>query len=247
MIVLLVAVLGYLIGSLSSARIIAYLVAPGRDITSTRLTLPDGQELLESDVVSPTTLRLHLGRRYGCLAAVFDISKVAVPALALKLSAPDTYYYTLFSATATVGHIWPIYYRFQGGRGLSPITGGFLVMDWVGTLVTNLAGSVFGLARKEQFMAGMYGSLLMIPWTWFWSRDWVLVVYVVAMNLLFWGTMSPIIRDYFRLKRAGGLDLLRRAKVADGGPEAETLEDDDLARLLDRLRGRRQTEHSDRS
>ncbi len=86
-IALLAAAVGYLLGSISWARIITGLVAPGTDISMIREPVPHTDEVFESDLVSATTVRIHVGTRYGCLTAILDMLKVALPTLSLQVVA----------------------------------------------------------------------------------------------------------------------------------------------------------------
>ena len=67
---------------------------------------------------------------------------------------------------AAVGHNWPIYYRFKGGRGISPIMGGMLVVDWLGVVITNLLGLLSDLVIKSTLVSSGIWLILMIPWIW---------------------------------------------------------------------------------
>lgn len=210
--VLLSALAGYLIGSLSFARIIARIVAPGKDITHTDIYLPEHDMTVSSDAVSATVVQLHIGRKYGCLVGVFDMLKVALPALLVKLWQPDVPYFLILAGFGTVGHNWPIYYHFQGGRGLSPITGGMLVMDWLGTLVTNTIGALSGFVITNRFFSSGMGMVLMIPWIWFRTHDWTYLAYTLAMNIIYWGSLTPEWKQYARLRDAGALEEYTEAQ-----------------------------------
>ena len=223
LIALAAMVSGYLIGSISFARLVARQFAPEQDITKIEVEVPDSEEKFESDAISATSVRLHLGPRYGCLVGTLDILKATIPALAFKLWQPDTPYYLLAAAMAAVGHNWPIYYRFKGGRGISPIMGGMLVVDWLGVIVTNLLGLASDLIIKSTLLSSGVWLILMIPWLWLRGFDWPELLYAVAMTILFWAAMIPEWREVIRLQRAGELDKLqaaRKIRVAsrlDGG------------------------------
>jgi hypothetical protein len=83
-----------------------------------------------------------------------------------------------------------------------------LVVDWIGVLATNLAGSVIGLPIKNLLITTGSGIVLMIPWIWFRHQDWAQLVYVISVNVLFWASMIPELRAYVRLRREGKLDEL---------------------------------------
>jgi glycerol-3-phosphate acyltransferase PlsY len=93
-------------------------------------------------------VRLQLGARYGCLVSILDMIKAAVPAFIFKLLYPEMPYYLITAGMATVGHIWPVVHRFKGGRGLSCIIGGMLIVDWVGVLITNLIGATWASGAR---------------------------------------------------------------------------------------------------
>ena len=91
------AIIGYLLGSLSFARLMVRL--RGSDVDITRIEVPmSGGETFISDSVSTTAVRMTLGRRFGCLTALLDMAKVAIPVAAFRLWAPDQPYYLIVAA-----------------------------------------------------------------------------------------------------------------------------------------------------
>jgi glycerol-3-phosphate acyltransferase PlsY len=230
-IVLLAAVIGYLLGSLSFARIIFHLVRPDEEITGMEFEIEGSDEKIEVSAVSGTAVSVKLGGKWGGLTALLDILKALLPTLAFRFLYPGVPYHLFAATTALVGHNWPLYYRFKGGRGLSPMIGGFLAVDWLGTLVTNIVGMVFSLAvLKNIALSYMLGTLLMIPWLWF-SRQtygaprtpfagWTLyhVLYAVLVNAIFMLSMIPEFRASADRKRRGiELDPARAMEMTPMG------------------------------
>jgi glycerol-3-phosphate acyltransferase PlsY len=202
-IALLAAVAGYLCGSISFARIIVRLVAD-QEITGMEFDIQGSKEMVRIDAVSGTAVSVKLGGKWGGITALLDILKAAIPTLVFGLLYPGTPYHLLTATMALVGHNWPLYHRFKGGRGISPLIGGFLVVDWLGTLVTNIVGMIFGLVVLRNVLASyMLGLWLMIPWLWFRTRDPFYVIYAVVVNLLFVVAMIPDIRGMIDRKQRG--------------------------------------------
>jgi glycerol-3-phosphate acyltransferase PlsY len=202
-IALLAAAVGYLCGSISFARIIVRLVAD-QEITGMEFDIQGNEETVRVEAVSGTAVSVKLGGKWGGITALLDILKAALPTLAFRLLYPGTPYHLLTATTALAGHNWPLYHRFKGGRGLSPLIGGFLVVDWLGTLVTNVVGMVFGLVVVRNVLVSyMLGIWLMIPWLWFRTRDPAYVIYAVVVNLLFVAAMIPDIRGMIDRKQRG--------------------------------------------
>ena len=200
---LLAAAVGYLFGSISFARVINRLVAPEEKITGMELDT-GSMETFRVETVSGTSLSMKLGAKYGGITAILDILKVAIPTLVFKLALREAPYFLLTAATGLVGHNWPLYYRFKGGRGLSAIYGGFLVIDWIGSLVTSFAGMFLGLVvLRNVFVSYLAGLWLMIPWLWFRTRDLAHLAYVIFCNIIFVVAMIPEIRTMRDRKRRG--------------------------------------------
>jgi glycerol-3-phosphate acyltransferase PlsY len=242
LIALLAMLVGYLVGSISFARLISGLFAPQQDISKIVVEGMDGEGRFESDSVSATSVRLHLGPGYGCLVGILDILKAAIPALVFKLWMPDTPYYLLAAGMAVVGHNWPIYYRFQGGRGISPSMGGMLVVDWLGVVVTNILGLVSDLVIRNPLLSSGIWLGLMVPWIWLGPHGWPERIYSVAMVIIYSASMIPEWRQMLHLKRKGELDKLQLATEVrvtsrlDRGVAQQRSVADLLSELVSRLR-----------
>lgn len=210
-IALLAALIGYLSGSISYAIVVTRLVAPGGKLSEISVTVPDSDVKIESDSVSATTVRLQLGARYGCLVSILDMAKAAVPALIFKLLYPDMPYYLIAAGMATVGHLWPVFHRFHGGRGLSCIIGGMLIVDWLGVLITNLAAGAVGIWRRNMLITTGGGITLMIPWLWIRTGDTAVMIYAIAMNILYWTAMIPEIKQFRAMEKSGDIQFFQDA------------------------------------
>jgi glycerol-3-phosphate acyltransferase PlsY len=204
---------GYLIGSLSFARIMMRLVAPDRAYQKIRREVAGSDRAFEGVSVSANSVREQLGSRYGCLTALLDASKAALPALVFRLWQPDAPYSLIAATLAMVGHIYPVYHGFRGGMGLSTMYGGFFVLDWLGVIVTTLIGTITGILIEQVLVFRWSGILFMIPWIWLRTRDPLKLLYVVVANVLYWTAMIPELRQYFAFKSEGTLP--DQAEIAD--------------------------------
>ena len=215
-ILVLAIIIGYLSGSVSYARLVARLADPDRKIGKIKVKVPGHDDTyIESTSVSATTVRLQYGGKYGGLVSLLDMLKAAIPMLAFKLWQPDQPYYLAASVMAVVGHNWPIFYRFIGGRGLSCIIGSFFVLNWLATIVTTVLGFLIGYRSRNMLLITGGGIVLMIPWIILTTGDWVLVAYVLLMNFIYWFSMAPELREYLRLYRAGALDEFQKANTLE--------------------------------
>ena len=203
-IALIAAIVTYLIGSFSFARLIGQLVAPKVDVSHTELAVPGTNESISMRSVSGTSVSIHLGPKWGVLTSLFDMLKVALPTLAFRLLYPGTHYFLISAVAGVIGHNWPLYYRFKGGSGLSAIYGSMFVIDWIGALVTAFGGMILGVVViRDVVVSYLAGLWLMIPWLWFRTYDVWYLAYGVAVNVLFVLALLPEIRKVLEYRRRG--------------------------------------------
>lgn len=209
------ALVGYLMGSISFARLVTRFASPDKKFRKIEMDIPGSQEKFTSEAVSATGVRFQLGTRYGCLTSILDMLKVALPTLAFRFVYPQSEYFLIVAALGVIGHIWPIYYRFKGGRGQSPIMGGMLVIDWLGLIVTNLGGFLIGrfIIRNYSVFIGAY-LILLIPWMWFRFQDAGYLMYALVINLAYWTAWLPEYREIKRLNETGHAVTLTEIAVA---------------------------------
>ena len=214
----LAVIVGYLLGANSLARLIARRLAPDKELSAIAVPVPETQEHYVFRSISATTIRMQYGPKYGCLTSMLDMLKALIPTALFRLAYPDAPYYWIVAAAAVIGHNWPIYYRFQGGRGQSPMLGGLLVIDPIGLLVTNLIGLAIGqFVIKRALAAGSMWIILLIPWM-MWRGEPAGIAYAVIVNVAYWIAMLPEMREYWRLQRQGDLtDIQRETEMWDMG------------------------------
>lgn len=210
--VLAAIVIPYLVGSISFARIISQLVAPETDITNAELTLPGTDVRMRMRSMGANTISMKLGPKVGCTIGILDILKGFLPTVAFKVLYPEQPYFLIAALFAMIGHCWPIYYRFEGGRGVSTYYGGLIAIDWVGALVTSSAGMIFGMVvLRDMLVAYLAGLWLIIPWMWWTKADPAYLFFAIAANVVFTLAMLPEIRDIKRIRREHGKEDMSMA------------------------------------
>lgn len=204
LVALLAAAAGYLLGAISFARIVTKIVAPQENLTQTEVKLESSDERVVMSAVSATSVSMHLGPRFGFITVVLDMLKITIPTLVFKFLYPDTPYFLITATTGMLGHIWPLYHGFRGGRGLSAVYGGMFAFDPIGVFVTSLAGMLLGLLVLRDVLVAYVGGLwLLIPWLWFRTHDLAYLAYAIAVNIIFVLAILPELRQYVRLRREG--------------------------------------------
>ncbi len=195
---------GYLIGTVSSARIVYFLATGKRNIEPFAEPVPNSDEVFESDLVSATLVNKKLGAKYGCITSVADMLKIALPMLLVRLAFDEQPYHLLVALFGVAGHNFPVWYGFKGGRGESSIIGSLLVTSWSGYLIANLASVVLGFITGSVLVMRWGAYFLMPVWLWFQFRDWRYVAFMVLLVLLFLLSMRKDLARFNELKRKRG-------------------------------------------
>ncbi len=131
-----------------------------------------------------------------------------MPTLAVRLLFPEQPYFLFTGAAVVIGHIWPIYFRFRGGGGLSPALGTFLVLDPLGILISVLLAFIIGIfILREISFSIMGGPILFIIWIAVFNGNWIYIVLTLLINLILFLAVWPDISVHLKAQRDGKTDL----------------------------------------
>jgi glycerol-3-phosphate acyltransferase PlsY len=204
------AIFGYLIGSISFSRLVLKLKAPGKDISDLAVAVEGTGEAAPVKVYGANAASMILGTKYGIGIGILDMLKVAVPMLIFRFFVyPNSFTYLAVSVGALMGHNWPVYYRFRGGRGFSVIFGSFVIIDWFGAIIEPIFGIMLGMFLVRNIMFAYSSWLWLLP-VWFWFRvtdsgALFLVFYSIIIILIFTIATIPEIKTVAKYRREGKL------------------------------------------
>jgi glycerol-3-phosphate acyltransferase PlsY len=104
-----------------------------------------------------------LGVKYGVIVGLIDILKGVFAVLIVKWIYPDSPDLAFLSGLmAIVGHIFPFYMRFRGGKGVATLIGMMLGMDWKLGLLFILLVAVPALIT-DYIVAGSFTVFIALP------------------------------------------------------------------------------------
>lgn len=140
---------GYFIGSINPAYIIARL--KGFDIRKKG-----------SGNAGASNALIVFGKVIGIFCALFDIFKACLAVeIARKALFPDFSYAFIITGTAAIiGHMYPIYMKFRGGKGLACLGGVILIYDWKFFLILLAVEIVIVLATDYICFVPMSASVI---------------------------------------------------------------------------------------
>lgn len=149
-------VISYLLGAVPFG-LLAGLVFKGVDI----------REHGSRNIGATNALRV-LGRPLGIAVHVLDIAKGFVPALLLARlvaggegrAAPMLG--IAYGSAAILGHVFPVYLRFRGGKGMATSLGAFLGLAWLPTLIGGIVWLAVRAATRYVSVASM-AAVVAVP------------------------------------------------------------------------------------
>ena len=110
---------GYLTGSVSTAIITCRLMG-----------LPDPRTQGSGNPGATNVLR-HGGRKAAIITLSGDMLKGLLPVLLARASGAPLEVLALVGLAAFVGHLYPVFFSFRGGKGVATVIGVLLGMHWV--------------------------------------------------------------------------------------------------------------------
>ena len=104
-----------------------------------------------------------LGWRAGVLVGIHDIGKAVLAVLLAQLLFPELPYIGAVAGVACVmGHIFPFYLKFRGGKGFASYIGMGLALHWKMMLVV-LALMVIATVITDYIVAGTMTTIIAVP------------------------------------------------------------------------------------
>jgi len=189
----------YLVGSIPFGLLIAK--AHGKDLRS-----------IGSGNIGATNVARALGRKWAYICFALDVLKGLVPMLVtMFIAKPDSavmlWLWLAVGCAAISGHIFPIYVKFKGGKGVATsfgvalglwpyytICASFAVAVWVVVVLIWRYVSLASIAASVMFPLVLVSAIILIPgWNFF--SLWPLLIAATAIPLM------VIIRHRENIKR----------------------------------------------
>lgn len=176
---ILLVLLAYLLGSISSAILVSRLFG-----------LPDPRTEGSGNPGATNVLRLG-GKKAAAMTLVGDSLKGLLPVLVAKGLGADAVTLSLVGFAAFVGHLYPIFFRFKGGKGVATAFGVLVGLSWpvaLGVLFTWIAMAfIFKVSSLSALTAAVLAPVFAA-----WLDRAYLPMILVMCSLLIWRHRSNI-------------------------------------------------------
>jgi len=143
-------ILAYLLGSISFA-VLLVRATTGRDIRA------EGS----GNAGATNVLRSH-GKKLALLVALLDVAKGVAAVHLMRLVTADPRWSAAAGFAAILGHVFPVFYGFRGGKGVATAVGAFLALSPVALLVC-LAIFLAIVAATRYVSLGSVVALALLP------------------------------------------------------------------------------------
>jgi glycerol-3-phosphate acyltransferase PlsY len=165
-------IIAYLFGSISSAIIVCKL-----------MRLPDPRTQGSQNPGATNVLRIG-GKKAAAITLLGDMLKGVIPVLAAKWYGIDANGLALVTFAAFIGHLFPIFFRFEGGKGVATMLGCLLALSlpiglsWIATWF------VIALIFRYSSLSSLGASVAAPIYAWLFTHNIVYVDTILLMSLI---------------------------------------------------------------
>lgn len=138
----------YLIGSISSAIILCKIAG-----------LPDPRTQGSKNPGATNVLRLG-GKKIAALVLIFDGLKGAIPVITANYFGLSLFELTFILLFAFLGHVFPLFYGFKGGKGVATYLGGLIGLNLFVGLTFSIIWLIVAKVIKVSSVAALTATLL---------------------------------------------------------------------------------------
>jgi len=176
-------VAAYLIGSISSAIIVCRLMG-----------LPDPRSEGSNNPGATNVLRIG-GKKAAAITLLGDMLKGVLPVAAGHLFDVSTLTFALAAMAAFLGHLYPVFFGFKGGKGVATALGTQFGLHWgIGLAVAGIWLFMAKVVKISSLSALVSMALAPVIIYWIWPADELIVMQIIMSIILFWRHKSNIQR-----------------------------------------------------
>ena len=148
----------------------------------TRIFLKKDVREIGSGNIGATNVLRTGNKLIGYSTLILDITKAVVPVIYVKINFPELIY--IASLCVFLGHVFPIWLKFKGGKGVAPYVGILFSINILFGIVFTISWVIVFLLFKYSSLSSIIGSL---------SIPVYLLITNQINNVFFFGIMFVLI------------------------------------------------------
>lgn len=174
--------IAYLLGSISSAIVVSKL-----------MRLPDPRASGSGNPGATNVLRVG-GKRAGAITLIGDVLKGLIPVILARALGFSESVIALTALAAFVGHLFPVYFGFKGGKGVATGLGVLLGLNpALGAVVLGVWLLILALFRYSS-LAALTAVVLGLVFAWGEIPADYYIVYVLITIAILWRHRANVVR-----------------------------------------------------
>lgn len=162
-------IFAYLMGSISSAIIVCKLMRLG-DPRTTGSRNPGASNVLRIGGKFPAFLTL-----------IGDVLKGVIPVVVAESFGFSNMTVAMVGGAAFLGHLYPLFFGFEGGKGVATIVGVILVLSWQTGLCCIATWTVIAILTRYASVSSIITSILAPFFIWAFTQD---IYYTGAVSIM---------------------------------------------------------------
>ena len=168
---LIIIVTSYLLGSIPFGLIL------------TKLFLNKDIRNIGSGNIGATNVLRSGNKLIGYSTLLLDILKAILPVLCVKFYYPDFIY--ISSLSVFLGHVFPIWLKFNGGKGVATYVGILFSINLIYGLVFGIIWIIIFLVSKYSSLSSLLGSISIPVYLFFVNGDQI-IFFIIMFVLIFY-------------------------------------------------------------
>ncbi len=137
-------------------------------------------------------MRLH-GKKAAFLTLIGDILKGIIPVLLAKVIVGSENIIALSGLAAFLGHIFPIYFKFEGGKGVATLIGILFATHWLLGVAYVISWILIAIIFRYSSLAALVAAFSTPLYAYFFVHNFHYVMsFAVLTLILFWRHKSNI-------------------------------------------------------
>ena len=177
---LIVGITSYLMGSIPFGFILTKIFLK-KDI----------REIGSGNIGATNTLRTG-NKLVGYSTLILDIVKAIIPVIYVKMNYPELIY--IASLCAFLGHVFPIWLKFKGGKGVATYVGILFSINILLGLIFVISWGVIFLISRYSSLSSIIGSLSVPLYLFITNEKSSVIFFITMFVLIFFTHRENIIR-----------------------------------------------------
>lgn len=163
--------IAYLFGSISSAIVVCKI-----------MRLPDPRTQGSRNPGATNVLRIG-GKKAAIFTLAGDVLKGVIPVLAAKWYGFDNLSLAFITVATFLGHLYPIFFGFQGGKGVATAFGVTVALSWPVGLAQLGTWLFLAVTLRYSSLAALVAALLSPLYTWYFT-NWTYTIMMAIISTL---------------------------------------------------------------